>query len=49
MAKATIEYSEKEIDRRRDAAVFRALNTPHKPHKPLKKSAKKAGKKKPNT
>ncbi|HUQ38355.1 MAG TPA: hypothetical protein VM144_18450 [Aestuariivirga sp.] len=38
--------NEKEIDRIRDAAVFRALNTPHKPHKPLKaKPAKKKGKK----
>jgi len=37
------DYTEEEIDRRRDAAITRALNTPHKPHKaglPSKKKVK---------
>jgi len=32
-------YSPEQIDRRMDAALKRALNTPHKPHKKLKKKA----------
>jgi hypothetical protein len=36
--------SEQEIASKRDAALARALTTPHKPHKPLKKAAKKAKK-----
>jgi hypothetical protein len=29
-------YSQEETERRAQAALERALNTPHKPHKPLK-------------
>jgi hypothetical protein len=36
-------YSEEEIERRRDAAVIRALNTPPKPHKPLKSVKRQPG------
>ena len=34
------ELSEDEIERRREAALKRMLNTPHKPHKPTKDSGK---------
>jgi hypothetical protein len=34
----------KAIEQKRDAALARALATPHKPHKPLKKAAKKTKK-----
>lgn len=30
------ELTEKEIERRRDEALKRALNTPHKPHKKVR-------------
>jgi hypothetical protein len=43
--KSDSEYTDKETDRRRDAAVFRALSTPHKPHKPLNKTKKPKAKK----
>lgn len=33
-------YSEEETERRREAALKRMLNTPHKPHKESKKSGK---------
>jgi hypothetical protein len=35
----------KDVEQRRDAALARALATPHKPHKPLK-AVKKQGKRK---
>jgi hypothetical protein len=34
------QLSEEEIAQRRDEALLRALNTPHKPQKPTKDSAK---------
>lgn len=34
------EFSQKETAKRRDAALFRALNTPPKPHKPAKRAKK---------
>jgi len=34
------QLSEEEVVRRRDEALRRALNTPHKPHKPIKDSGK---------
>jgi hypothetical protein len=42
---------DKSIEIKRDAAIARALATPHKPHKPIKKLVKKSVKKsvqKPN-
>jgi hypothetical protein len=39
-----MEKSEKNIELKRDAALARALTTPHKPHKLLKNAAKKAKK-----
>jgi hypothetical protein len=43
-----LEFSEQETAARRDAALKRALTTPHKPHAPLKRGvmrieSKKAG------
>ena len=35
------EIEEKKVAKIRDAALARALTTPHKPHKPMKKSATK--------
>jgi len=32
--------TKKAIEKKRDAALARALSTPHKPHKPLKAKAK---------
>jgi len=32
--------SDEEIERRREAALKRMLNTPHKPHKPIKDKGK---------
>jgi hypothetical protein len=44
----TLKQNNQAIEKKRDAALARALTTPHKPHKPLKaakkKSVKKAGK-----
>jgi hypothetical protein len=38
------QYNEAETERRREAALKRMLNTPHKPHaKRIKKRSKKAG------
>jgi hypothetical protein len=46
-----VNKTDKAIELKRDAALARALSTPHKPHKPLKakvkKKAKKAGAVKP--
>jgi len=33
-------YSDAETERRREAALKRMLNTPHKPHDPLKSKSK---------
>jgi hypothetical protein len=37
----TATLTDDEIERRMNAAIKRALNTPHKPHAPLKKKAAK--------
>ena len=40
-------YSKQETMARREAALKRMLNTPHKPHKPIKGKSKKAAPKNP--
>jgi hypothetical protein len=34
------QFSEKETEQRREAALKRMLTTPHQPHKPIEKKAK---------